>query len=96
MQLHIISKSPYSHDAFEQAWPLIAAEDTVILINDAVYAVQSGSGWAARINDHPARFVALDSDLACRGLSQGAAVEAVNIGSFVELSFAAQHCISWY
>lgn len=95
MQLHIISKSPYSHQAFNQALALIAAEDYVLLIDDGVYAVQGTS--LIQIQQTPAQWLVLGDDLIKRGLPlQHAVLETIDMPRFVQLSLSVNHCVSWY
>ena len=96
MQLHIISKSPFSHQAFNDALALIHASDSVILIDDGVYAANGEHAFSASIKNHPASWYILKADTETRGLKNLIDISQINMTDFVELSFKAKNTISWF
>lgn len=96
MLLHIISKSPFSHSAFNDALPFITENDTVILIDDGVYAITS-TDLVNSLTAKKCRVTALGNDMSIRALEPGhAAVQSISMSGFVELVFKAGKTVSWY
>ncbi|HEY9033727.1 MAG TPA: sulfurtransferase complex subunit TusB [Pseudomonadales bacterium] len=97
MHLYLLSQSPFNSEAFASTLALATADDTVMLINDAVYAALPGTAISASIAAHPARFMALDDDLLARGVDASPSpITVIDMDAFVRLVFAARHCITGY
>lgn len=95
MQLHIISRSPYNHQAFSQALATIANDDYVLLIDDAVYALTGST--LHTVKQQQGHWLALQDDLSKRGLPlQYDGIESINMDRFVQLSLSVKNCVSWY
>lgn len=95
MQLHIFTQSPYQHTTLSQTMPTISEQDTVLLTQDAVYALTSD--FIQQIKQHPATWLALKDDCVQRGITHvDNTVQLIGIDEFVQLSFKAQHCLSWF
>lgn len=93
-QLHIVSKSPFNDQALERALPLISAEDTLLLIDDGVYAASKNNPFIAQLQN--TQCYALTDDMALRGVTMDKAITALDMSGFVDLSFDAHNIISWY
>ena len=100
MALHIISKSPFKHDAFVSAMRALSENDAVLLIEDGVYAAQNIAELSSAIIAAPTavEFYALAADLQARGI-QGLvnpAIAQVDDFDFVKLTENHTPCISWF
>lgn len=95
MQLHIINQSPYQKNAFAQAIRVARAEDTILLVDEGVYALTGA--YLEQIQQHPGQCLAIKEHVNLRGLKPvPGTVELINFDDFVTLSMKAQHCLSWY
>jgi tRNA 2-thiouridine synthesizing protein B len=85
--LHIVNKSPYERPALDTCLRTAQRGETVLLIEDGVFAATSGSVWLAQMQSSGLRCCALQADLEARGLKDrlGAGVEVVDAGGFVDL-----------
>lgn len=96
MLLHIISKSPFTHTALDDALPFINEGDTVLLIDDGVYAV-TRSDLIQPLSEKKCVVAALVDDICTRGLRQtNPEVNTINMAGFVELAFKSAKTISWF
>lgn len=98
MILHTVNKSPYASDALESCLRVASQEDTVLLIEDGVYAALNGGKFTSLLRQSAATFLVLAADVAARGL-EGAlmdSIDTVNYTGFVRLTASHQHVISWY
>ena len=93
MNLHIISKSPYSHDACTRASKTVGAGDIVLFIDDGVYVAANPSAVISSFNEAAQCFV-LDKDVSARGVSSH--LPQATLKQFVQWSFEAKHVLSWY
>jgi len=97
--LHIVNKSPYEKGALESCLNHALEGDTVILIEDGVYAcVKGGRAANALASVKGIRFAALSADLKARGIGADKmtdGVEVVDYGGFVDLVTAAEKTESW-
>lgn len=68
--LHTINKSPFQHTSLEDCLRFVQAGDTVLLLEDGVYAAIDGTNRTHLISEALARceVCALDADIAARGL----------------------------
>ncbi len=94
--LHIVNKSPFQNDSFISCMGHASAESTVLLIEDGVYAALQGSSVADKLGAG-ARVVALQSDVAARGIAANLAegIETVDYDGFVELVEVNDRVQSW-
>jgi tRNA 2-thiouridine synthesizing protein B len=94
--LHIVNKSPFQTSTFESCLRMAQAGHAVLLIEDGIYAVTSGSSAEARVREAAGRlkFYALKPDTEARGMSAKVidGVTLVDYGGFVDL--VAQHSTS--
>ena len=103
--LNIVNKSPLERNALDSCLRLMiaessgAAEDALLLIEDAVYAVTRGNAAAARIAQAMAtcKVYALRPDLEARGVADRVldGVQTVDYAGFVELVAAHPNNQSW-
>ncbi len=104
MILHIVNQDgALLHDCQRALQP----GDTVLLIENAVYAVRSDPGRLATLIAQGCAVCALEPDLAARGLlsfvrescGDGAdlsGLQLIDYDGFVDLTVATQRCTSWY
>jgi len=85
--LHIVNRSPWSSDSWQRCLSLLAKGDAVLLIEDAVYAINRG--------DLPAGCFVLEPDLRARGLAPNDAAVCVDYAGFVDLTCRYQKSVSW-
>lgn len=103
--LNIVNKSPLERNALDSCLRLMtaessgAAEDVLLLIEDAVYAVTRGNAAAARIAQAMAtcKVYVLRPDLEARGVADRVldGVQTVDYAGFVELVAAHPNNQSW-
>ena len=97
MLLHIISKSPTQHSALKDALPFITNTDTVIFIDDGVYACTSQLDLIQSLNEIDCRVTALIEDIDTRGLTSiNDKIDIISMSDFVGLSFSCSKTLSWY
>ena len=97
--LHIVNKSATERGSLESCLAMATKGSAVLLIEDAVYAVTSGSTAAAKIQAAAAdlKLYALGPDLAADGMA-GRVLDGVNVvdyGGFVDLVAEHNSCQSW-
>lgn len=94
--LHIVNKSPYEKNSLTTAVGYAKDGDTVLLIEDAVYAaVQSGAASAQLSGLDVA---VMGSDLAARGIAEDKLADGINVvdyAGFVDLVEAKDSTQSW-
>ncbi len=94
--LHIVNKSPYEKNSVTRAVGYAKDGDTVLLIEDAVYAaVQSGSA-SAQLDGHDV--AVMGSDLAARGIAEDKLADGISVvdyAGFVDLVEAKDSTQSW-
>ncbi len=97
--LHIVNKSPYETSTLESCLNHAKEGDTVLLIEDAVYAAMKGGRAANALTAAKGvKFAALSADLKARGIGEDRIVEGtevVDYGGFVDLVEANDKTQSW-
>ncbi|HIJ37983.1 MAG TPA: sulfurtransferase complex subunit TusB [Rhodospirillaceae bacterium] len=98
--LHIVNKSPFAASSLEQCLQRLAVGDSLLLIEDAVYAAITEEIWDGLRTqpNKPARILALSPDLCQRGLadkSLAEGIEQVDYAGFVELVTTHNPIHSW-
>ena len=86
--LHNINKSPFASDSLETCRRFLQPGDSVLFIEDGVYAVQAGNKFASLIETIQKNnsVLALHPDLGARGITVVAdGVRVVDYEGFVEL-----------
>ena len=97
--LHIVNKSPYQNGTLESCLNHVLEGDTVLLIEDAVYAALKGGRAAnALASVKGVKIAALSADLKARGIGEDKmvdGVDTVDYGGFVDLVTACDKTQSW-
>lgn len=94
--LHIVNRSPAVSASLRQCLARLGAGDSLLLIEDGVYAALAGCEAAHLLAG--CKVYALQSDLAARGLEPKqwlAGLEAVDYAGFVELAAGHAQVVSW-
>lgn len=89
--LHIVNCSPTAAPALTQCLQRMADGDSLLLIEDGVYAIAAPGDWQGR------RVYVLESDMRARGLSstEPAGAASVDYAGFVELAASHDQVLSW-
>ncbi len=95
MILHTVSKSPFSNQAWQECLYCANSGDSILLLEDGVYAAMPGSQSDSIDNLH---LYAIDVDVNARGLQDKLipGVEIVDYARFVELTTTHKSVVSWY
>lgn len=98
--LHIVNKSPYQSSSLQSCLRMALPGQSVLLIEDGVYAATSGSSAQAQITaalGKQVKFYALRPDMDARGVSTKAMdkVTLVDYGGFVDLVAEHKTSNSW-
>ncbi len=100
MTMHIVNKSPHSHNALASCLRVIQPGEVVVLIEDGVYAALATAEAGAAIVAAPdrVRFFALAADITARDLTErlNPAIEVIDYDGFVQLTEAHYPSQSWY
>lgn len=96
MILHMISKSPFQHAAFDDALSILSGNDAILLIEDGVYAGLTNTSTMQKIHTTGCTCYALTEHAAVRGIALDPTIKAIDIKQMVALTLAADKVISWY
>ncbi|MHA1164851.1 MAG: sulfurtransferase complex subunit TusB [Alphaproteobacteria bacterium] len=79
--LHTVNKSPFEKSTFKSCLDHARSGDSVLLIEDGVYAATKGTAAAKLIADRngDVSLYALGADLAARGISEEAVIEGISV-----------------
>jgi len=91
MTLHLIQRSPFSNSALKDCLNIIAAKDSVLLMEDGVYGLQHSLMQQTKLSAY-----ALQEDISARGLDSKGNIKEIDYCEFVNLCGQHQHVISWY
>jgi tRNA 2-thiouridine synthesizing protein B len=94
--LHLVNKSPYERDSLDTCIGYCREGDTLLLIEDGVYAAIAGGKAAAKLQG--LTIAALGSDLKARGIAEDkliAGIQIVDYGGFVDLVATTDRVQSW-
>jgi tRNA 2-thiouridine synthesizing protein B len=94
--LHVVNKSPYERSSLETCVGYCREGDTLLLIEDGVYAVVAAGKAAAKLQG--LKVAALGPDLQARGIGEDKLVEGIEIvdyAGFVDLVEATDKVQSW-
>jgi len=94
--LHVVNKSPYERDALATCVGYYRDGDTLLLIEDGVYAAVAAGKAAANLKG--LKVAALSSDLKARGVGEDKLIEGlqlVDYAGFVDLVATADRVQSW-
>ena len=96
--LHTVNKSPYSSNSLETCVGYLKDGDTVLLIEDGVYAVMKGGTSEALVTGSGAKVYALGPDLKARGIAGEKLVDGIEVvgyDGFVSLAADSDKVQSW-
>lgn len=96
--LHTVNKSPYSSSSLQTCVGYLQAGDTVLLIEDGVYAAMKGGASEALVTGADAKIYALGPDLKARGITSEKlidGIEVVGYDGFVNLAAESDKVQSW-
>lgn len=104
MLLHTVNKSPFESSALADCLAIARAGDSVLLIEDAIYAVLGGqqtphAALIAQLSTSGTCFYVLKDDLGARGVNAKSLAAPFKIASdadFVALAASASAVQSWY
>ena len=94
--LHIVNKSPYEKNSLATAVGYVRDGDTLLLIEDGIYAAMQGGSAAAKLDGLDV--AVMGSDLAARGLAEDKLIDGVSVvdyAGFVDLVEAKDSTQSW-
>ena len=94
--LHVVNKSPYERNSVEVAAGYAKDGDTVLLIEDAVYAAVKAGSASAKLNGLDV--AVMGSDLAARGIGEDKLADGISVvdyAGFVDLVEAKDATQSW-
>ena len=94
--LHIVNKSPYEKNSLSTAAGYCKDGDTLLLIEDGVYAAMKGGSAAASLDGLDV--AVMGSDLAARGIAEDKLVDGISVidyAGFVDLVEAKDSTQSW-
>jgi tRNA 2-thiouridine synthesizing protein B len=98
MILHTVNKSPHASDALESCLGVAGQGDTILLIEDGIYAALDKGKFAKLLQQTAATILVLAPDASARGM-EGAlidSIDTVDYAGFVTLTTNHQRVISWY
>lgn len=95
MILHKISTSPFKNNALAQCLSLMAEDDGLLLLQDAVYAAHSEQQWSKALAKLKHLYL-LDEDMQARAIViDQVKPKVVNYQEFVELCLHYDKVMSW-
>jgi len=79
--LHIVNKSPTDRNAFDTCFRMASPEDSILLIEDGVYAAVADAEFASKINTrlNDFSFYVLGPDVAARGLGDISLIKEIDV-----------------
>lgn len=98
MILHTVNKSPFSNSSFVDCVTRCSSSDSILLIEDGIYAGQRDSVYSNYLTDSDIRYFALQADVQARGLMSKLhqAVTLIDDRAFVDLCTQHKSVQSWY
>ncbi len=101
MTLHLIQRSPFTHQALSNCLKTLMPEDSILLMEDGVYSIQHPllqDILTPAAQAKPTSIYALIDDVNARGLEAFNHTPILNISmaEFVEQCAQHKHVISWY
>lgn len=98
--LHTVNKSAFERSNLDSCLAHATAGDSILLIEDAVYAALAGTGVAGRMADAAKQFKihVLGPDLQARGMDPANVLEGIQVtdyAGFVELAAANTVVHAW-
>lgn len=95
--LHLVKHSPFASHALAQCLELVAKDDVILLLEDAVIAALDGQPLLAALKESQAEVFALADDLDARGVSArlSCSIPAISMHDFVTLTEQHHPLVSW-
>ena len=98
--LHLVNKSPTDRNAFDTCFRMTKPGDSILLIEDGVYAALANAAFASKITRQLGDFsiYVLGPDVAARGLGDKPLIEDINVvdyEGFVDLVAETDVTQSW-
>lgn len=98
--LHTVNKSPFERSNLDSCLNHATKGDSILLIEDAVYAAMKAGSFAARMTDAAKQFkvYVLGPDMQARGMDPAAIVDGVSVvdyAGFVDLAAGNQAVNAW-
>ena len=98
--LHLVNKSPTDRNAFDTCFRMASPGDSILLIEDAVYAALANAEFAKKILSRLENFsfFVLGPDVAARGLNDTPLIEGISVvdyEGFVDLVAENKVTQSW-
>lgn len=99
--LHTINKSPFSHNTLASCLNVCGNHDSILLIEDGVYAAMDGHSYVKTMEEkhqEGVQLLALISDVSARGLQDKIMkhITLIDYDGFVQLSITHRCVQSWY
>lgn len=94
--LHLVNKSPYDACSLDTASSIMQGDDSLLLIEDGVYAAVKGGKAAPRLEG--LKISVLGPDLAARGIGEDKLIDGVTVvdyAGFVDMVEANDKVQSW-
>ena len=94
--LHVVNKSPYNTRSLDTASSIMKSEDSLLLIEDAVYGAVKKGKAAAMLGG--CKVSVLGPDLAARGITEDKLIDGIDVidyAGFVDLVEANDKVQSW-
>lgn len=94
--LHVVNKSPYERNSLDTCTGYCREGDTLLLIEDGVYAAIASGMAAAKLQG--LKVAALGADLKARGIGEDklvAGIQIVDYAGFVDLVETTDRVQSW-
>jgi len=98
--LHLVNKSPTDRNAFDTCFRMANPGDSILLIEDGVYAAMANAEFARKITDRLDNFsfYVLGPDVSARGLDDTPLIEDISVvdyEGFVDLVTDNEVTQSW-
>lgn len=98
--LHLVNKSPTDRNAFDTCFRMATPGDSILLIEDGVYAALANAAFANKITSRleDFSFYVLGPDVAARGLVDKPLIDEINVvdyAGFVDLVAENEVTQSW-
>jgi len=79
--LHLVNKSPTDRNAFDTCFRMASPGDSILLIEDGVYAAIANADFAGKITSRQGdfSFYVLGPDVAARGLGDTPLIEDIGV-----------------
>lgn len=98
--LHLVNKSPSSSPALEQCLKRAQEGCSILLMEDAVYAIINNTEASSKIKQHMnhIKFYVLDPDMKARGIENKmiTGIHKIDYDGFVKLACTQQPIQSWF